>query len=248
MESIRDDTKIMIFYLLSGEEILRMNIIREETTIKDIEESIKLIRKKLNYRKVRIISENFDMNRLETFNNFIYAWDFIQGLEDSLIQRNENIIKVDILLNNNYLVPISEIDVSKFIFKQIPSNLMKYNRERVMQVMYINYEEEKNTLSFQTSPTKIVGKGFGYFHPYYIYTDYKKTLLNIPINEFDSVSLIRLNEYLKSLEFRKLIRESGNNCCLVDIIKINKNNSEANRITVNIVYEGIMKTRIYIKD
>lgn len=73
MESIRDDTKIMIFYLLSGEEILRMNIIQEETTIKDIEESIKLIRKKLNYRKVRIISENFDMNRLGTFNNFIYA-------------------------------------------------------------------------------------------------------------------------------------------------------------------------------
>lgn len=122
---------------------------------------------------------------------------------------------------------------------------MKYNRERVMQVMYINYEEEKNTLSFQTSPTKIVGKGFGYFHPDYIYTDYEKKLLNIPINDFDSVSLIRLNEYLKSLEFRKLISESGNNCCLRDIIKINQNNSEANRITVNIVCEGIKKTRIY---
>jgi len=91
------DIKIIIFYLLSGEAIHRINIIRDETKFKDIEDSIKLIRKKLN-KKVRIISENFDMNRLGTFNNFIYAWD--------LIHENINIINVNILLNNNYLVPI----------------------------------------------------------------------------------------------------------------------------------------------
>jgi hypothetical protein len=79
------------------------------------------------------------MNRLKPFYNFTYAWDLIHEFK-----QNKNIIKVNILLNNNnYLVPISKIDVSKFIFKRMPYNSINFDQKRIiMHIIYFKYEDE----------------------------------------------------------------------------------------------------------
>ena len=187
METVRDDMKTMIFYLMSGEEIQRINIFRNKTTIEDIETIIKIIQKKKDIKKCEIISENFDINKMR-LHNIRYVWDLIIG--------NESIIKVNIIIIKKNIY-ISEIDVSKIIFSL---REVKFRNPLDNQIIDVNYEEESEPLTFRTSPINIIGRGYECNYPDYIIRESDKKLL-LPINENDSVSLIRLNEYLKSLEF-----------------------------------------------
>ena len=176
MESIQDDMKIMIFYLMSGEEIHRINIIRDETTIKDIRDSINDMKCKMIFNSfkmifsidfdinrahleylynLKMISTDFDINRaqLKYFNSRSYAWN--------LILENENILKVYIIVIKKYLHS-SDIDISKIIFtqKSINPEIQEYD-----QTIYVNYEEENKLLSFYTSEIEICEGGFNCVHP-----------------------------------------------------------------------------------
>jgi hypothetical protein len=73
MESPGENMKIMIFYLLS-EEILRINIIQEKTTIKDIENSINEINHKMKDYFFKIASEDFDINQVNSKFSNSYLW------------------------------------------------------------------------------------------------------------------------------------------------------------------------------
>lgn len=72
--------------------------------------------------------------------------------------------------------------------------------------------------------------------------------MTIPINEKDSAILIKLNEHLKSSEFKTILGDGMNKFRLKNIILIDdEDKSYPNRITVNIKYDGDEKnkTRIY---
>jgi len=144
--------------------------------------------------------------------------------------------------NNDYL-HISEIDTSKFVFKLKPTDPKKQEYD---QTIYVNYEAEKQSLSFQTSAIELFGKGLGYTHSDYVKEEKDKAVLKIPINESDSESLIKLNEYLKSNEFKNIFGKAMNKFRIKNIIKINDDDDTIpNKITVKIKYEGNNKTKIY---
>lgn len=132
METVEENMKIMIFYLLS-EEIQRINIIRDETTIKDINN---IIEYKMKYIHYKMSSEDFDINRIKLLNSNSYAWD--------IIQENKSIVRVNIIVFDKYL-HISEIDISKIIFNP---TIQEYG-----QAIYVNYEYRR--LTFILSPIYI---------------------------------------------------------------------------------------------
>ena len=69
--------------------------------------------------------------------------------------------------------------------------------------------------------------------------------MSLPINEEDSVSLIKLNKHLKSPEFKTIFNEA-NKFKLINIIRIDDyDNSYPNRIKVHIECDGEEKTLIY---
>ena len=150
-------------------------------------------------------SEDFNINQANStiLNRDSYAWDLIIG--------NESIIKVTIIVTNKYL-HISQIDVSKFIFELKVHNSRK---REFNQTIYANYEGD-NLLTFQTSEIKIHGRGIGHFKSRNG-NGYKK-ILSLPINEEDSVSLIKLNKHLKSSEFKTIFNEAINKFKLINII------------------------------
>ena len=249
METLRDDMKTMIYYLMSGEEIHRINIIRYETTINDIRDSINFMKCKVLFSRdfgidlaqfkyfnnFKMISTDFDIDRarLQYFDSRSYAWN--------LILKNENILKVNIIViekysyspdidvskiifkltstkpeiqeydqaikvnydgeNDSYL-HISEIDVLKIIFRLNPLNLkiVEYS-----QTIYVSYENVRESLIFHTSEIKIYGPNVGYLNPDFIKSETDKTILKLPINAADSISLINFNERLKSPEFKVIV-------------------------------------------
>lgn len=147
--------------------------------------------------------------------------------------------------NNDSYLHISEIDVSKFMFKLKAPDPKKQEYD---QTIYVNYDDERGSLTFQTSEIEVYGKGFGYAHPDYIKEESQKASLKLPINDGDSASLIKLNEHLKSPEFKKIFGKSMNKFKLVNIIRIDEeDNSIPNKIKVKINYNGDeeKKTRIY---
>lgn len=146
--------------------------------------------------------------------------------------------------NNDSYLHISEIDVSKFMFKlKAPDP----KRQEYDQTIYVNYEEERGSLTFQTSEIEIYGKGFGYAHPDYIKEERDKASLKLPINDSDSVALIKLNEHLKSQEFKKIFGKAMNKFRLKNIIKINDDEeSIPNKINVKIKYNSDDKNRTCI--
>ena len=147
--------------------------------------------------------------------------------------------------NNDSHLHISEIDVSKFIFKLKAPDQKK---QELDQTIYVNYEEERGSLTFQTSEIEIYGKKCGYTHPDYVKEESHKASLKLPINKEDSISLIKLNEHLKSPEFKKIFGKSMNKFKLTNIIRIEEDDdSIPNRINVKIKYNGDenKRTRIY---
>lgn len=145
--------------------------------------------------------------------------------------------------NENDYLHISEINVSKFIFKLKPTDPKKQEYD---QTIYVNYGEEKNLLSFQTSPIELFGKGIGYTHPDYVKEEKDKAVLKIPINESDSQTLIKLNEHLKSDEFKTIFGKAKNKFRIKNIININdEDDAIQNKITIKIKNEGTRKTQIF---
>jgi len=233
METPSDDIKIMIFYLLSGEEIHRINIIRDETTIKDIRDSIndmkcKMIssdfdinRAQLTYfNSLQIISTDFDIKcaQLKYFNWRSYAWN--------LILKNENILRVYIIVIETYL-HISNIDVYKIIFNNPEI-------EEYYQTINVNYEGKEGLLTFYTSKNETFEQ------------QSRTDCLEITLNEEDSVSLIKLNEHLRSSKFKTIFGNAMDKFKLINIIQ-RDDKFIFNRIKVYIKYDRneYNRTQIY---